>query len=241
VETKNAPAILVVDISPSIFVEVEPQLGRFKLLLHLIGALGLAANYFHDPVGVLAVSENIDFYLSPKLGQGQLFHALSLMVKKGEELKKAQQPKNTYRQDLLKGGVNAALEMLSGILRRQCSIVLLSDFTDAINGEREIDFKIIETLSSVHNWNVLAIFLDDPLEFDWQYRWGVVKVRNSETGQLIDIKVARAVAVRKRFCAEREGLRHKFAQAGVDSTVLSFGDHFNQLAQFLSERQSRLS
>src|SRR3989344_6005619 len=42
-ETKKTPSILVVDISPSIFVEIDKTANKFRLLLHLIGALGFAA------------------------------------------------------------------------------------------------------------------------------------------------------------------------------------------------------
>ncbi len=247
VETKNAPTILVADISPSVFVEIDRQANRFKLLLHLVGALGLAANYFHDPVGILAFSEGVEFYLRPKPGRGQIFYGAGLLLEKAEEFDcfvrlghrfKDRYPSAGGRQG---GGINSALEMLAGTLRRrQCSIVLLSDFTDAINGESEIDFKIIETLSSVHNWNVVAIFLDDPLEFDWKNSWGIVSVRNSETGRIERIKASQARQIKEKFCQEREVLRRRFGQVGVDSTVLSFGDHFNQLAQFLSQRSARL-
>ncbi len=233
VETRNAPAILVADISPSIFVEIDQQTSRFKLLLHLVGALGLAANYFHDPVGVLAVSQEIEFYLwPPKLGQGQILYAMQLLLEKAEELKKE---KRFYGAS---GGLNKALEMLFGTLRRQCSVVVLSDFNHEINGELEVDFKVLESLSSLHQWNIIAIFLDDPQEFAWRYGQGVVKIKNIETGQVEKVKASQANKIREVFDEKREELRQKLTKAGVDSTVLSFGDHFNQLSQFLSERHS---
>lgn len=233
IETKNAPVILMADISPSIFVEIDPQTSRFRLLLHLVGALGLATNYFHDPIGILAISQEIEFYLRPKLGRGQILYATQLLLAKAAEWEK-----NKSKARLKKSGLKAALEMLLGTLRRQCSIVLLSDFSDEINGQAEIDFKIIESLSSLHHWNIIAIFLDDPQEFAWRRRQGIVSVRNVETGQVEKIKAGRADQIRRRFSEQREELRRKLTKAGVDSTVLSFGDHFNQLSQFLSERHS---
>ena len=156
-------------------------------------------------------------------------------MEKAEEFEKNKIKK---RRPFSKTGINIALVTLLSTLRRQCSVVLLSDFSDVINGETEIDFEIIETLSALHNWNVLAIFLDDPQEFAWQHAQGIVKVKNIETGQVEKIKAGRASEIRRIFGKKREQLRQKFSQAGVDSTVLSFGDHFNQLSQFLSERQT---
>mgnify|MGYP001581414002 CR=1 FL=1 len=84
----------------------------------------------------------------------------------------------------------------------------------------------------------MAIFLDDPQEFAWRSGGGVVKVKNIETGQVEKVKASRAGQIRQDFVEKREALRQRLAKAGVDSAVLSFGDHLNQLSQFLSERQT---
>ncbi len=236
VETKNAPTVLVSDISPSVFAGVERDNGKFKLLLHLVGALGFASGYFHDPVGVLAVSKEIEFYLRPKLGSGQTFYACELLLEKAAEV--SQTIGSVSEKSSEKPSLNLALEFLLARFRSQGSIVILSDFVDVISGDSDLDFRIIETLSSLHNWNVIAIFLDDPEEFNWSGREGTVNVRNIETGKLEKIKARHAFKIRKDFVDKRENLRKKLGQAGVDSTVLSFGDHFNQLSQFLSERRS---
>lgn len=235
IETKNAPAVLVADISPSIFVEVQEAAGRFKLLLHLIGALGFAANYFHDPVGVMAVSSEIEFFLRPKLGRGQVLYAVQQLLEKAEEFEKSKRQGKTTPQ---KSGINLALQTLLSRLRGQCSVVLLSDFSNIVNGELAVDLDAIETLSSLHNWNVIAIFLDDPLEFFWRHKAGVVSVKDIETGRIEKIKAGQALRIRQAFCEKREELRLKLSRAGADSVVLSFGDHFNQLNRFLSERKT---
>ncbi len=233
IETKNAPAILIADISPSLFVEVEEATGRFRLLLHLVGGLGFAANYLHDPVGVLAVSRKVEFYLRPKLGNGQIFYASQLLLEKAEEFHKSKKTNALSG----KSGIDSALKLLLSLTRRQRSIVVISDFADIINGESEVDFKTIEALSSLHNRNLVVIFLDDPSEFSWKHRQGVVIVRNIETGKLENVKAQRASDIRQVFCEKREDLREKFKDVGVDSVVLSFGDHFNQLSQFLAQRR----
>lgn len=235
IETKNAPAILMADISPSVFVEVKETASRFKLLLHLVGALGFAANYFHDPVGVLAVAREIEFFLRPKLGRGQITYAVQLLLEKAKEFEALKRKDGPLPQ---KSGINSALEMLLSRLRRQCSIVLLSDFTDVVNGELKFDFNAMEALSSLHNRNVIAVFLDDPQEFLWKHGWGVVNVKNIETGRMDRVKAEQAWQIRRTFCEKREVLRLKFSGIGVDSIILSFGDHLFQLSQFLSERKT---
>ncbi|MBI2669931.1 MAG: hypothetical protein HYX20_02220 [Candidatus Yanofskybacteria bacterium] len=234
-EFKSTPVILVVDISPSIFVEIDQKANKFRLLLHLIGALGFAANYFHDPVGILCVSDGIEFYLPPKFGSGQIFYAVKLAVEKAEEFEILKKKNKFGRR---RSNLSAALELLAARLKRHCSIVILSDFIDVTSGQSEINYQMLEFLSAKHNWNVIAVFLDDPNEFLWQRGRGTVAVRDAETGVIQKIKADRAADVRRTFLKKTEELREKLGRSGVDSVVLNFSDHFNNLAQFLSQRKS---
>ena len=233
-ELKSAPVILVADISPSVFVEIDQAANKFRLLLHLAGALGFAANYFHDPVGILCVSDDIEFYLPPKFGSGQIFYAIKLIVEKAKEFETLKEKNRFVRR---KSNLNAALEFLAARLKRQCSVVILSDFIDVISSESEINHQMLEFLSAKHSWNVIAVFLDDPNELSWRGSKGLVLVRNIETGVTHTIKAEQAVNIRRAFLDKTDELRKTLTKSGVDSVVLNFGDHFNNLAQFLSQRR----
>ena len=233
-EFKSAPVILVADISPSVFVEIDQVANKFRLLLHLAGALEFAANYFHDPVGILCVSDDIEFYLPPKFGSGQIFYAIKLIVEKAKEFETLKEKNRFVRR---KSNLNAALEFLAARLKRQCSVVILSDFIDVISGESEINHQMLEFLSAKHSWNVIAVFLDDPNELSWRGSKGLVLVRNIETGVTHTIKAEQAVNIRRAFLDKTDELRKTLTKSGVDSVVLNFGDHFNNLAQFLSQRR----
>ncbi|MBI2063075.1 MAG: hypothetical protein HYT61_02430 [Candidatus Yanofskybacteria bacterium] len=234
IETKNAPAIILADLSPSVFVGFNEENSKFKLMLHLVGALGLAANYFHDPAGIVAFSSKIEFYLRPKLGQGEIFLAMKMLLEKESEFAdaKSKNGPSTYQS-----GINPILTWLVARFKRQCSIIILSDFTDEVGGRFEIDFKLLEALSAKHNWNVIAIFLDEPNEFSWQNSSGTVLVKDAETGAFEKIKSKNAVNIRRGFVEKREEFRRKLKKSGVDSTILNFGNHFNELAQFLLQRK----
>ena len=222
------------DISPSVFVEIDQVANKFRLLLHLAGALEFAANYFHDPVGILCVSDDIEFYLPPKFGSGQIFYAIKLIVEKAKEFETLKEKNRFVRR---KSNLNAALEFLAARLKRQCSVVILSDFIDVISGESEINHQMLEFLSAKHSWNVIAVFLDDPNELSWRGSKGLVLVRNIETGVTHTIKAEQAVNIRRAFLDKTDELRKTLTKSGVDSVVLNFGDHFNNLAQFLSQRR----
>lgn len=235
IEAKNAPVILVTDVSASLFVEIEEAKSRFKLLLHLVAALSFAANYFHDPVGVLAVDKGLEFYLRPKLGSGQIFYATQLLLGKAAEAGHKPMPRGGQSESKL--GLVFAMEWLLGRLRTQCSIVLLSDFAEFISGESQLDFSLLSALSALHRWNVIAIFLDDHQEFDWKGGQGVVRVRNVETGLTENVRTNQAQLIREQFTKDRQQLRGQLEQAGIDSVIINFGEHFNQLSQFLSVRR----
>lgn len=215
--------------------EIDQAANKFRLLLHLVGALGFAANYFHDPVGILCVSDDIEFYLPPKFGSGQIFYAIKLIVEKAKEFETLRKKNQSVRR---KSNLNAALELLAARLKQQCSIVILSDFMDVISGESEINHQMLEFLSAKHNWNVIAVFLDDPNELSWRGSKGLVLVRDIETGVTHTIKAERTVNIRRAFLDKTDGLCKTLAKSGVDSVVLNFGDHLNNLAQFLSQRKS---
>lgn len=237
---KEAGVIAVADVSPSVFVEVDSEAGRFRLLLHLIGALGFTANYFHDPFGVLAFSDRIDFYFESKLGESQTYCVIEELLKKAERFNVERlQPRRPRIQEAhAKADLNTALELLLAVTGRQSAIVLLSDFVDTITGRLQINTEALASLSAVHNDNVMALFLDDYQEFAWQARGGLVPIEDIETGATCEIKAGRAGRIRQRFVERREELRRRLGDCGVDSAIISFGDHFNQLAQFLSERKS---
>src|SRR3989344_4035653 len=235
IEPKYAPVILVADISPSIFVQVDELKGKFKLMLQCLGAIGLGANRLCDPVGILGFSDQIKFYLSPKFGSGWLHYAYQLLFVEAEKFEKSKWQRKIVPTMT---GLNTAIQFLVGRLRRkQCSIVLFSDFADIICGRTELEPKTLKILSALHNWNVIAVMLDDPLEFAWEQKAGVVTVQDAETGKVEEVRASAAGQIRQEFIERRETLRQQLEKVGVDSVVLSYGDHFQKLAQFLSERR----
>ncbi len=235
-ESRQAPLIFVADISPSIFVQIGERSGKIKTMLQSIGAMGLGASRLRDPVGVVCFSDKIHFCLPPKLGSNWMYYLSSVLQKhaKAFDAKEAENKIGDSRSD-----VNKALDFLiRRFSKRQCSIVIFSDFTDLISGQSELNFKILRDLSAINNFNVVMIFLDEPREFSWRHRLGVVMVKDAETGVLQEIKAKSAVSVRKEFENKRESLRRRLSKIGVDSVVVNYGEHFNQLAKFLSERQA---
>ncbi|MEK7151689.1 MAG: DUF58 domain-containing protein [Patescibacteria group bacterium] len=235
-ETKSSPVIFIADISPSIFVRIDQGGGKLKLLLQLMGAIGLGANRLSNPVGVMCFSDKVETYMPPKLGPSWLYYMINVLCSKAMVEERPSFKKNIKQAFNL----NSVLKFLVARLSlKKCSIIILSDFTDFIGGQAEFDLKILKILSFVNNFNVICIFLDEPEEFLWARGFGTVAVLNAETGRVEEVKASDAGKVRGRFVEKREDLRRQLEKIGIDSVVVSYGNHFNDVAQFLSERQAK--
>lgn len=237
VEPRNAPLILAVDVTPSILLQIRDETNKSRLLLELIGMLGFDAEHFKDPLGICCFSDKVDGYFRPKVGRANVFNSVKLIFDKVKELEKILDSKSS-RGITTRTNVNEAIYFISARVRRQCSVVILSDFSDVINGEYELDFQSIELLAARYNWNVLVIFLDDPQEFNWKRNGGIVTVKNIESGKRVAIKSWRTSKIKSEFVTRRESFKQKLQERGISSVVLSYGSHFNDLVQFLSQRKS---
>ena len=238
IDPRHTPLVLLADISPSVLVQVDSRANKTRLLLELLGMLGFSAEYLKDPVGICAFSDKIEFYLPCRLGRGNLFHGIRLVFDKIQDLKE------TYGNKKVAAAhsgtdLNQAVNFIGSRIKRQCSVVILSDFSDIISGRSELDFQSLKSLAAKHAWNVIALFLDDPEELSWGRAGGLVRVKDAETGELQTVKANKAPEIRQTFVQKLEELREKLENIGVSSTVLNHGKHIEQLIQFLSARASR--
>lgn len=239
VDPRNAPLILLADISPSMLVRISEEANKARLLLELIGTLGSSAEYLKDPVGFCCFSDKVEFYLRYKIGRGNLFNGIKLIFDRLKELDETI-ASGRYRAAPNKTDVNQALYFISARIKRQCSIVILSDFSDVISGRVELDMPTLQALSARYGWNVIAVFLDDPLELDWQSSGGTVRTRDIESGTMETIRAGRIKGFRAEVETKRERLMARLKESGVDSIILAYGEngeHHTELAGFLSKRK----
>ena len=114
-EERELTLILVVDVSGSEMFGTQHQFKR-EILTEISATLAFSALQNNDKVGLLLFSDQVELFIPPKKGH---FHILRII----RELLEFQ-PKNK------KTSINAALEFLSGILKKKAIVFLLSDFID---------------------------------------------------------------------------------------------------------------
>lgn len=114
-EERELTLMLVVDVSGSEMFGTQQQFKR-EILTEISATLAFSALQNNDKVGLLLFSDQVELFIPPKKGR---FHILRII----RELLEFQ-PKNK------KTSINAALEFLSGILKKKAIVFLLSDFID---------------------------------------------------------------------------------------------------------------
>ena len=114
-EERELTLMLVVDVSGSEMFGTQQQFKR-EILTEISATLAFSALQNNDKVGLLLFSDQVELFIPPKKGR---FHILRII----RELLEFQ-PKNK------KTSINAALEFLSGILKKKAIVFFLSDFID---------------------------------------------------------------------------------------------------------------
>ena len=114
-EERELTLMLVVDVSGSEMFGTQQQFKR-EILTEISATLAFSALQNNDKVGLLLFSDQVELLIKKKKGR---FHILRII----RELLEFQ-PKNK------KTSINAALEFLSGILKKKAIVFLLSDFID---------------------------------------------------------------------------------------------------------------
>lgn len=235
VETKETPVIVIADCSPSMLLGFDSSDDKFKLLLHLLGTFSFTASYFHDSVAMAVSGISEEAFVPLRHGHGHVMMMIYRLLQRADE----------FHKIILSGGVssnegmnlNDTIELAAHRIRRRSTVVIISDFIDAITGKAPLDMEMIEYLSAKHNQNIVALFVQDDNEFAWSRNSGTVLARNIETGRTDEVKASHFKSLWQTFGDKREVLQKSLADVGVESVVLSWTDYFPRLADFMMSRR----
>jgi hypothetical protein len=130
---------------------------------------------------------------------------------------------------------SVALRFLAARLRTRHSIVLISDLADIVGDPESVDSRLLSRLASKHD--VTLLVLDDPDEFSLRGRVGFVRTSNMETGEQTVISARKARLIRRSVEDSIDAYRARLKrESGIDSVVLTPGEHFEALFKFLVTR-----
>ena len=229
-EPKELRTLLVVDLSHSTLFQLSHESNKALLLLELIGNIGLTRANIRDPVGLLGFSDRIEIYLRPRLGSPQVFYMAQQIF---EKLRIEREFPSRRRADF-----SVALDFMTARLKTGHSIVVISDMVDFVNDPDAIDFKRLRALAAKHD--MMVLILDDPAEYRVRSRLGYIRISDMETGRQTVISARKAGAIRRQIEEAHADVQYRLKhQCGIDSTVLTPGNHADELAKFLIARTAR--
>jgi len=228
--TKDFPVIVMADLSSSMLFGIDQQY-KERMLLEVVGDIGLAAFHSQDPLGLIGFAENIIFDEEPKVGESHVYYLLSELYEFFQGISSDGKGKlNKLRTNFY--------EAFSFFLRKhtnkQCFLIVISDF---ITADDIVGSEILKDIAAQHE--VVFIFLDDPTEFS-DRGLGHVQLEDMETGKQIVIPRRKLKVIRDRSKFQRKETRRQLNNLGIDSIVLEYGKHFQRLHRFFISRYESL-
>ncbi|MFZ4404400.1 MAG: DUF58 domain-containing protein [Pseudobdellovibrionaceae bacterium] len=216
-EEREMTVILAVDISGS----TEFGSGSYfkgEVLIHLAAAIAFAAVKNNDQVGLLLFSDQVEHFVPPGKGRGQVQRILRDLY--------------FYKPVRKETKISAVCQFLQGFLKKRSSVFILSDFLDS-----QYD-AALRTISKKHE--VVACIVKDQLENKWP-DLGWIQVQDAETGRQICVDT-RSAFFKQNYMQqvmeqnrERDQLLKKSQVEKIE--VSANGDYIAPLVKFFNQRK----
>lgn len=218
-EEREMTVIIAVDVSGSQdFGSKEYFKG--EVAAHVAALLSFAAVSNKDAVGLLLFSDQVELYVPPKKGRGQVMRILRDLY---------------YHKPASRGtDIGVALDHLYGALKKKAHIFVISDFLGA-NFESSL-----RRISRKHD--TAAVVLEDKLEVEIP-ELGLVDFEDPETGDTVCVDTSSPVFRKeyKKYLDELQSRRaNELRRAQVDLIpVRTDGDIVTPLLNFFQKRSGR--
>lgn len=218
-EEREMTLILAVDVSGSAdFGSGEYFKG--EVMTQLSAVLAFSAIKNKDQVGLLLFSDQVEHFVPPKKGSGQVHRLLRDLF--------YHKPKSR------RTSISSALAYLSGVLKKRAVIFIFSDFMD-----QSYDSQL-RLLGRRHD--VVACVVNDPAEMTLP-PLGLCELQDSETGEIVTVDTSSKEFQsnwKKMANARKEQRDRLLKQSQVDRIdVDTKGDFFQPLALFFRRRKGR--
>lgn len=205
-EERELTVMLVVDVSGSLDFGTQRQMKR-DMVAEIAATLAFSAIQNNDKIGVIFFSDKIEKYIPPKKGRKHILYIIHEML--------------DFKPESRKTDLSKALEFLSGVMKRQCTAFILSDFY--------VKDDFLQPLSICSRKNdVVAIQVYDRRAKELP-DVGLIKIRDAETGmeQYVDTGSKRVRQAHHRYWMNRqERLNDIFNKSNVDNISIATDDDY---------------
>ena len=179
-DEREMTVVLLVDVSRSGLFGTQTRTKR-ELLAEIAAVLSFSAILNNDKVGALFFSDHVEKFIPPKKGRSHLLHIIREML----EL----QPTSDGTD------IGAALQFLTGAIKKKCAAFLLSDMLDADAAGHPRYEDAMKVAAGRHDLSVIKVF--DPRERSLA-PVGLINIKDSESGRSAWVNTDSA-AVRRAY------------------------------------------
>ena len=164
-EERELTVVLLVDVSRSGLFGTVGETKRERIA-EIAAGLSFSAILNNDKVGALFFSDKIEKFIPPKKGRPHLLHIIREML--------ALQPTSDGTD------IGAALQFLTGAIKKKCTAFVLSDMIDADPQGNPRYEDALKVAAGRHDLSVIRVH--DPRE-ERLVPVGLVHIKDSETGK----------------------------------------------------------
>lgn len=218
-EEREMTVMIAVDVSGSQDFGSK-QYFKGEVAAHVAALLAFAAVGNKDAVGLLLFSDQVELYVPPKKGRGQVLRILRDLY--------------YHKPASRKTDLSVALEHLQSVIKKKAHVFVISDFLDqGFEGP-------LRRVSKKHD--TVAVILEDKLEMDVP-AMGLVDFEDPETGEVVCVDTSSPV-FRKEYRQYLDGLiarrQQELRRAQVDTIPIRTDDDLvAPLLKFFQSRSRR--
>lgn len=221
-EEKELSAILAIDASRSMHFTTGEQSKR-ELLLEIVATLAFSAVADGIRLGLLIFTDRVELFIPPRQGRARVWSMLDAIWD--------HQPAS-WGTD-----IHAALKFLTSALARMAIVFFISDFIGQQELAESPSYKLI---ADRHDF--VPVIIGDPLDAELPQGSGVLRVRDAETGETLQLSLTPHSREQYKDALESRGrrLRKAFFRRGIqDINVQVDQNYVVQLMQFFFARKRK--
>ncbi len=219
VEERELTVIFLVDVSSSERYGTRTKT-KSEVIAEICAIMAFAAVKNNDRVGLIAFSDRVEKFIPPKKGRLHVLRVIREIL--------------TFNPKHKKTNLNAALEVLNGVITKRSTVFLFSDFL-ADNYE-----KLLKIAFKKHD--LIAVRVGDKTEKEFPVFLGAAQLEDAETGEVMSISATKRFSgrFREEMRKRDEKLKHLFDQIGLDHISIEAGtSYIDALIRFFKQRAKK--
>lgn len=217
-EERELTSMLLIDVSGSLEFGTVRQMKR-DMIVEIAATIAFSAIQNNDKIGVIFFSDKIEKYIPPKKGRKHILFIIRELL--------------DFKPESKKTDVGTSVEFLTRMLKRRCTVFLLSDFYDWQDFSKQMQIANRKhDMIAIQVYDRSAKMLPDV---------SLMKVCDAETGHemIIDTSSKKLRHAHTHYWMERQDyLEQTFRKSQVDWTSIATDDDYVKALMMLFKKRA---